>query len=124
MPPTAKKPSTKITITLPQNWNGIRHRLPELALIAVLILAAYLRFTGLNWDEGTQLHPDERFLLMVEGALQLPSSLGEYFNTEVSKLNPHNVGHGFFVYGTFPIFIVRYVVEWIGSIGNGDIRII
>ncbi|HEY45229.1 MAG TPA: hypothetical protein G4O14_00445 [Anaerolineae bacterium] len=124
MSTTAEKPSLKTTTPLAHAWNGMRNRLPELALIVVLILAAYLRFEGLNWDEGTQLHPDERFLLMVEGALQLPSSLGEYFNTEVSKLNPHNVGHGFFVYGTFPIFIVRYVVEWIGEIGNGDIRII
>lgn len=124
MPTSADKSSPKTTTSLVRSLSGMRNRLPELALIMVLILAAYLRFVGLNWDEGTQLHPDERFLLMVEGALQLPSSLGEYFNTEVSKLNPHNVGHGFFVYGTFPIFIVRYAVEWIGELGNSDIRII
>ncbi|HEY44547.1 MAG TPA: phospholipid carrier-dependent glycosyltransferase, partial [Anaerolineae bacterium] len=119
-----KRPSPESTTSPAQILKYLREHLPEIALILVLLLAAYLRFVGLNWDEGTQLHPDERFLLMVEGALQMPSSLGEYFNTDVSKLNPHNVGYGFFVYGTFPIFIVRYLWEWIGQIGNGDIRLL
>jgi YYY domain-containing protein len=119
-----KRSSPDPTTSPAQILSYLREHLPELALLLVLLLAAYLRFVGINWDEGTQLHPDERFLLMVEGALQLPSSLGEYFNTDVSKLNPHNVGYGFFVYGTFPIFIVRYLWEWVGQIGNGDIRLL
>jgi dolichyl-phosphate-mannose--protein O-mannosyl transferase len=28
-------------------------------------------------------------------------------------LNPHNRGHGFYVYGTLPLFLTRYIVEWI-----------
>jgi len=39
--------------------------------------------------------------------------MGEYFDTVNSSLNPHNRGHGFYVYGTLPMFIARYVVEWI-----------
>jgi YYY domain-containing protein len=119
-----KRYSSESTASPAQIRKYLREHWPELALLLVLLLSAYLRFVGLNWDEGTQLHPDERFLLMVEGALQMPSSLGEYFNTDISKLNPHNVGFGFFVYGTFPIFIVRYLWEWIGQIGNGDIRLL
>ena len=84
------------------------------ALLVILLVAAYFRFTGLNWDGGHHLHPDERFLTMVENALELPTSIGTYFDTAQSPLNPHNKGHGFFVYGTFPIFLVRYLAEWLG----------
>lgn len=84
------------------------------ALLVILLVAAYFRFTGLNWDDGHHLHPDERFLTMVENALELPGSVGAYFDTAQSPLNPHNRGHGFFVYGTFPIFLVRYLAEWLG----------
>ncbi|MEA1976841.1 MAG: DUF2298 domain-containing protein [Chloroflexota bacterium] len=93
-------------------------------LVAVLALAAYLRFTGLNWDSGTHLHPDERFLTMVETSIQPPQSIGEYFNTETSPLNPHNAGHGFFVYGTFPIFLVRYLAEWTGMSGYDEVHLL
>jgi len=93
-------------------------------LVAVLGLAAYLRFTGLNWDSNTHLHPDERFLTMVETSIQPPQSIGEYFNTETSPLNPHNVGHGFFVYGTFPIFLVRYLAEWTGMSGYDEVHLL
>lgn len=93
-------------------------------LVAVLGLAAYLRFTGLNWDSNTHLHPDERFLWMVESSIQPPQSIGEYFDTDTSPLNPHNAGHGFFVYGTFPIFLVRYLAEWTGMSGLGDVHLL
>ncbi|MDH3943243.1 MAG: DUF2298 domain-containing protein, partial [Anaerolineae bacterium] len=73
---------------------------------------AVLRLTGLDWDEGSLLHPDERFLLFVENDSDLVDNLGEYFDTANSSLNPHNNNHGFFVYGTFPIFLVRYMTEW------------
>lgn len=33
-------------------------------LFAILLLGAYLRFTGQNWDDFTHLHPDERFLTL------------------------------------------------------------
>ncbi|MCL4508330.1 MAG: hypothetical protein M1296_02255, partial [Chloroflexi bacterium] len=72
-------------------------------LAAILLLAAAFRFIGLNWDDGTHIHPDERFLTMVETALVWPTSnfLATYFNEATSKLNPANVGYSFFVYGDF-----------------------
>ena len=101
-------------------------------LVLILFAGAYLRTAGLDWDEGQHLHPDERFLTMVESgispvkACNLPDtpiercpnsqkdwlSFSEYFNSAQSSLNPHNRGYGFFVYGTLPIFMVRYVAEW------------
>ena len=88
---------------------------PYLALFLILLVAGYLRFTGLNWDENTHLHPDERFLTMVETSIQPAVSLREYFTTATSPLNPRNRGHGFFVYGSFPIFLVRYVVRYVAE---------
>ena len=80
------------------NW---RDWLPEIALLVILALGIYFRFVGLNWDENNHLHPDERFLTMVASSISSVSSLGEYFNSAVSTLNPNNVGFGFFVYGIF-----------------------
>ncbi|HET7012238.1 MAG TPA: DUF2298 domain-containing protein [Anaerolineales bacterium] len=94
------------------------------ALTLILAVAAVLRFTGLNWDENNHLHPDERFLTMVETGIRPPSSLGEYFDTDRSSLNPHNAGYNFFVYGTLPIFLVRYVAEWTGQTGYDQVHLV
>jgi YYY domain-containing protein len=98
--------------------------LPIIILVMILCIGAYLRFIGLNWDENSHPHPDERFLTMVETALRIPSSVGEYFNTKESPLNPHNVGYTFFVYGTFPIFIVRFIAEWVGKTGYDQVQLV
>ena len=50
-------------------------------MVAILLLGGILRFTGLGWGEHQHLHPDERFLTMVENSLQWPKSLKEYFDT-------------------------------------------
>ncbi|MBN1314903.1 MAG: glycosyltransferase family 39 protein, partial [Anaerolineales bacterium] len=82
-----------------------------LGLIAIIAVGAWLRFSGLDWDERAHLHPDERFLTMVETAIQPTFSISEYFSSSLSPLNPRNRGHEFFVYGTLPIFVVRYTAE-------------
>lgn len=84
---------------------------PRWILILILIVGAYLRLTHLNWDEGTHIHPDERFLTMVVSALELPQSLGQFFDSTTSPMSPYNKGYDFFVYGTLPIFIVRVVAQ-------------
>ncbi|NIS79475.1 MAG: phospholipid carrier-dependent glycosyltransferase, partial [Anaerolineales bacterium] len=103
---------------------AIRTQLPGLLLVLILGLAVSLRLVGLNWDDSSHIHPDERFLTMVETSLRIPSSLGEYFDTSLSPLNPHNVGHGFFVYGTLPIFLVRIVAEWAGKTGYDEVNLV
>jgi YYY domain-containing protein len=95
-----------------------------LLLVLILAAGAYLRLVGLDWDEEQHLHPDERFLTMVEASISPVQSLGEYFNTSESSLNPHNRGHGFFVYGTLPIFIVRYVADVLGDSGYGQVYLV
>lgn len=95
-----------------------------LLLLLVLAASAYLRTTGMNWDENQHLHPDERFLTMVETGIEPVKSLSEYFNTQESSLNPHNRGFGFFVYGTLPIFIVRYIAGWLGETGYDQVFLV
>ncbi len=93
-------------------------------LLSILCAGAYFRTIGVDWDEGRHLHPDERFLSMVLNSMTPVKSLGEFFNTDTSTLNPGNVGYDFFVYGTLPLFIIRYVGEWVGQIGYDPITIV
>ena len=84
---------------------------PRWILAAILLVGAYLRLSHLNWDMGTHIHPDERFLTMVTSAMELPQKLGQFFDSTQSPMSPYNRGFGFFVYGTLPLFIVRVVAE-------------
>src|SRR5215203_2259145 len=92
-----------------------------LILLLILLAAGWLRLSGVNWDQGTHLHPDELFLTMVATDIRWPLSIGEYFDTNRSPLNPTNVGRPFFVYGTLPLFVVRSVAEGLGMSGYGEI---
>jgi YYY domain-containing protein len=110
------------------------------ALLVILLVGAYFRFTGIDWDAGQHLHPDERFLTMVEGAIRpgvatrvgrdgpvqyQPGGLLEsYFDTQRSALNPNNVGYGFFVYGTFPLFAVRAIAGALNATDYGKVHLL
>lgn len=96
----------------------------DILLVGVLVIAAYFRFIGIAWDDTHHLHPDERFLTMVETSISPVKNLGEYFDTANSSLNPNNRGFTFYVYGTLPIFIVRYIGEWVGQTGYDQINVV
>ena len=83
------------------------------ALLAIVLCGAYLRFVGLNWDAGQHQHPDERFITMVAEQIRSVSSIVEYleFDTRNSSLNP--LPHGSYTYGMLPLFVTRYVAEWV-----------
>jgi len=102
----------------------------DVLFLLVFILAGYLRLTGVNWGEGQHQHPDENFLTGVLGSLRAHAcedetipvdscppeqqrwmTVGEYFNSATSTLNPYNRGYGFFVYGNLPMTIVRIAAE-------------
>ncbi len=85
-------------------------------VVIILMIGAYFRFTGLNWDGAHHLHPDERFLTMVSSSLESESDLISYLQTSESSLNPYNVGQGFYVYGNFPMTAARYAAEWADSL--------
>ena len=79
-------------------------------IFAIFCLSLAIRLFGLNWDQGQHLHPDERFLTMVESVIKLPNSFSQYLDTKNSPLNPYNYKEfQFFVYGTFPVFLIKYI---------------
>ncbi|MGC1375705.1 MAG: DUF2298 domain-containing protein [Anaerolineales bacterium] len=96
-----------------------RARIYDLLLVLVLLVAACFRFVGINWDQNQHLHPDERFLSMVESSISPVGSISDYFNTDTSTLNPNNVGQTFYVYGDLPIFIVRYIAATMTWVSTG-----
>jgi YYY domain-containing protein len=89
----------------------------EVLFVALLVAGAWLRFNNLDWDAGSHIHPDERFLTMVGTGIALPKDLLQYFSTPSSPMNPYNRGFNTFVYGTMPLFVVKVVGE---ALGLGD----
>ncbi|HWY79976.1 MAG TPA: glycosyltransferase family 39 protein [Candidatus Sulfotelmatobacter sp.] len=77
----------------------------KLLLIALIFLGAFFRFYDINWDQGNHLHPDERFLTMVGEDMKLPQTFAQYLTPQISPMNPANIGHSFYVYGTFPVVV-------------------
>ncbi len=126
----------------------------DILLLYILVLGAFFRFVGIQWGDYQYLHPDERFLVWVGSdiqpintppeALGTPPNLdnnpwragsdftypdcqswGGYFDASCSPLNPNNRGHPFYVYGTLPMFVTRYLVEWIyGHSGFNEMTLV
>ena len=94
------------------------------ALGVVLAAGALLRLIGINWDAGHHLHPDERFISMVEEKLQFPRTPAEYFDSQSSPLNPYNQGYDSFVYGTLPMFVTKVVARAIKQDGYGGAHLV
>ncbi len=94
-----------------QEEDGLKRWESAFLLVGILLVALSVRVVGLGWGEGQPIHPDEEFLRQVTVAVQWPNSLTLYLDTSRSPLNPYNRGYGFFVYGTFPLFLTRAVGE-------------
>ncbi len=79
-----------------------------MAWFAVVLLSGFLlRITGLNWDSGLHLHPDERMLIMVADRIHF-----------FGNLNPD-----FFNYGSLPVYLLAGVTQLLNTlmpIGTGD----
>ena len=102
----------------------------DIILIIILVAAAFLRLSGSDWGELQHQHPDELFITGVVSNLRAHTcidetisidacppeqqrwlSFSEYFDASTSTLNPTNRGNTAYIYGTLPIFIVRYTAE-------------
>ncbi|MBI3914487.1 MAG: glycosyltransferase family 39 protein, partial [Chloroflexi bacterium] len=72
-----------------------------LVLALILLVAAFFRFQGLDWDRGYLFHPDERQILFVTSRIDLPANALDLFSAD-SPLNPK-----FFSYGSLPIYLLK-----------------
>ncbi len=107
--------------------------LTGVAIIAILIFGAFLRFSHNNWDQSgsgsaahsAHLHPDERFHTQISVDTKAPSGILNYFDTETSKLNPYNIDKGngarqtTFVYGTLPLFLNKFAASHYSALTLG-----
>ncbi|MGD2104236.1 MAG: glycosyltransferase family 39 protein, partial [Anaerolineae bacterium] len=91
----------------------LAHVFALLVLAAILLVAACLRFTGLNWDEGQYIHPDEGHMRNTVSLIEWPDDLSLYFDTHRSPLNVRNNEGRRYSYGTLPLFAARAAGEWL-----------
>lgn len=94
------------------------------SICLILVIAAGLRLCGINWDEGYQLHPDERFLIQVLSKFRLPAGLASYLDPHESPLNPYNVGYSFYIYGTLPLTLNKLIAVALGTSQPEQLQII
>lgn len=96
-----------------------------LGLVLVLFLAAGFRLSGLMWDEGRHIHPDERFLSTVTNDLKLPASFDLYFDPTRSTLSPYALPEmGLYIYGTLPVYFVKIIAVLLNRNTYDDITIV
>jgi hypothetical protein len=84
--------------------NRVLKHIDKIVLLLILLLGGTLRFYGVNWDQGTHLHPDERAIIMAVERLHWPQTPAEKsaIFTHESTLNPK-----FFAYGNFPFYMLK-----------------
>ncbi|MGE5601439.1 MAG: hypothetical protein ACM30E_00205, partial [Nitrososphaerales archaeon] len=104
-------------------------------LVALLIAAAVLRFTDINWDRYQHLHPDERFIVWVADTMKWPSDVpGGFFAQLKAALDPSRsaldpfwwpAGAGDlagkprnFAYGHFPLYLLVGVAHLAAALGD------
>ena len=108
----------------------------RILLLVILITGLMMRLVGINWDQGSHMHPDERFLTTIAGAIGKPENLtsearercGEtarqfaFFDTQCSIYNPNNISEGSYVYGTLPLFIINLAGQGAAAINLGGLQ--
>ncbi len=93
-------------------------------LIVILVVAAGLRFRGLNWDQGHYAHPDEAFIYsVVVDRLHWPQHLQDLFNAQVSTMNPRRYdpssgSHLYYAYGTLLLYVLKAVSNVVAKVGG------
>lgn len=106
-------------------------------LLVILLAALTLRLIGINWDQGSHMHPDERFLTTIASAIGKPENLTSdararcpdaarhvaYFDTQCSVFNPNNISDGSYVYGTLPLFIVNLTGQAAAALNLGGLEV-
>lgn len=105
--------------------------LKGLLLVLILLMAAALRLTGLDWDAYHHYHPDERYIAWVATTIEWPQNWRAALRPSQSSFNPYYwppdaASEGIavitdaprkFAYGHLPLYLgvaATRLVEWIG----------
>ena len=113
-------------------WGGLAL---DLLLIGLLVIGIYFRFAWVNWNQDTDLHPDEYGLTGTLTRLAIPQSIGDYFNTRLSPLspyqnydldgNPTDPGpDNRMRWGQWPITLIRWAAEDTDNTAYGNLRLL
>ena len=111
----------------------------DVFLVVLLLIGLFFRFSWTNWNQGTDLHPDEYGLTSTLTQLSLPKSIGDYFNTRLAPLSPyqkydvdgnplpisaeHRAPDNRMRWGQWPLIIIRGLAELSGNTGYGELRL-
>lgn len=99
-------------------------------LILILIVAAVLRFSYLDWDGYNHYHPDERYIAWVGTSIEWPDSYQTAFSPHESSFNPFywppdatSPGVGLeqdqprrFAYGHLPLYMGVAFTRWLEAV--------
>ena len=67
----------------------LRENSAQLALVAMVLIAAALRLYNINWDDGKLTHPDERSTVAFYApTMHLPKDWSTALDPRKSALNP------------------------------------
>tara|TARA_Y100001960_G_scaffold117965_1_gene126254 strand:+ start:106 stop:4317 length:4212 start_codon:yes stop_codon:yes gene_type:complete len=89
----------------------------KIILSIIFIFGFSLRLIGINWDSGYLFHPDERAIMMHGYDISFLSLKSlDFFNSEISTLNPK-----WFNYGSFPVYFVKIVSIFSNFFSNTSI---
>lgn len=94
----------------------------DLMLIALIALGIFYRLNWVNWNQDTDLHPDEYGMTGTLTQLSMPKNIADYFNTRISPINPYqkydengnatqNGPDNRMRWGQWPLIIIRGTAE-------------
>src|SRR5262249_17928709 len=107
----------------------------DVLLIALVCVGLALRFSWVNWSQGTDLHPDEYGMTGDLSVMSIPATLTDYFNTRLSTISPYDKynisgektadgANNRFPYGQLPLTLIRLTAELVGKTDYTNIRLI
>jgi len=107
----------------------------DVSLVILILIGVYFRFNWVNWNQDTDLHPDEYGLTGTLTQLSIPQNLADYFNTRMSPISPYqkydeagnptvNGPDNRMRWGQWPIIIIRVSAEITGNSDYGNMRLL